>query len=653
MVSTAPNDFGMNTIFVFTPERMLLHLDREECYYPDYIFIDEAQIITSDSARSLLYYRIIDRISRLNKPFNIIFSSPNMPNPELFFDLFPKSAIMNLKNKNQYPEHYSAAFSPVSHYYLKADLDNYNLKILNPISREFLLVHKTESSLSLTEFILRVGYNSKNLVYVSSIKNAMIWSKEYAREYPENLISEKNKKILLETSQLIKEKINSSYFLAETIKKGVAYHVRYLPPEIRKNIETLFREGVVHTVFCTSTIIEGVNFPADNLFITSLRDGNSNLNQLEVKNLIGRAGRINFQLFGNVFFVKSNKARSNMADKTIINHCSNSVPKQTLSIQTEEGCEIIKEVTRSLEQNDIELNGEAKDRYKRTLSLMLTTDIVTGKLDSAIVSQAINQTSSDSIYKIKQNFKSFVPDDGYLYSYDQRKNLEHAIRGGLSYPKINEANKHIIDYEKVVDFLSVLSNVFKWDLYEKDTLGNSRRIRWYALLLCWWIEEAPISLIIKKELDRYKKGNDLKVYLNNTCIGTYDKTQLHDNYIINSVLDDIDTILNFKLADYFRLFSKVYEEIFPNSNELFDNNWADFIEYGTYRWKIIELQRVGFSRDSAKIILQNSNYYGLYFDEEGIPHFPSILILNDENELIQREANEIFVNKTYVFVNDF
>ena len=342
-----------------------------------------------------------------------------------------------------------------------------------------------------------------------------------------------------------------------------------------------------------------------------------------------------------------------MADKTIINHCSNSVPKQTLSIQTEEGREIIKEVTRSLEHNDIELNGEAKDRYKRTLSLMLTTDIVTGKLDSAIVSQAISETSSDSINKIKQNFESFIPVDGYLYSYDQRKNLEHAISRGLSYPKINEANKHIIDYEKVVDFLSVLSNVFKWNLYEKDTLGNSRRIRWYALLLCWWIEEAPVSLIIKKELENYKRGKYSKVYLNNTCIGDYDESQLHDNYIINSVLDDIDTILNFKLADYFRIFSKVYKEMYPNNEELFNNDWADFIEYGTYRWEIIELQKVGFSRDSAREIFQKSNYYGLYFDEEYCLRFANTIILNDENKQIKREANEIFVNKADVFVNDF
>lgn len=118
-------------------------------------------------------------------------------------------------------------------------------------------------------------------------------------------------------------------------------------------------------------------------------------------------------------------------------------------------------------------------------------------------------------------------------------------------------------------------------------------------------------------------------------------------------MDDIDTILNYKLADYFRIFSKAYKEMYPNNEELFNNDWADFIEYGTYRWEIIELQKVGFSRDSAREIFQKSNYYGLYFDEEYCLRFANSIILNDENEQIKREANEIFVNKAYVFVKDF
>lgn len=73
----------------------------------------------------------------------------------------------------------------------------------------------------------------------------------------------------------------------------------------------------------------------------------------------------------------------------------------------------------------------------------------------------------------------------------------------------------------------------------------------------------------------------------------------------------------------------------------------------TYRWEIIELQKVGFSRDSAREIFQKSNYYGLYFDEKYCLRFANSIILNDENEQIKREANEIFVNKADVFVNDF
>lgn len=43
----------------------------------------------------------------------------------------------------------------------------------------------------------------------------------------------------------------------------------YLPSTIRARIESLYKDGKIHTLFCTSTLLEGVNLPADNLFITS------------------------------------------------------------------------------------------------------------------------------------------------------------------------------------------------------------------------------------------------------------------------------------------------------------------------------------------------------------------------------------------------
>ena len=82
----------------------------------------------------------------------------------------------------------------------------------------------------------------------------------------------------------LKDDIHADYYLADIIKKGVAYHVGYLPLHIRTKIEELYRDRHIKSIFCTSTLIEGVNLPADNLIVLSCRIGSKgNMNQVEFK----------------------------------------------------------------------------------------------------------------------------------------------------------------------------------------------------------------------------------------------------------------------------------------------------------------------------------------------------------------------------------
>ena len=98
--------------------------------------------------------------------------------------------------------------------------------------------------------------------------------------------------------------VHGDYYPADIISRGVAYHIGYLPSAIRMRIEELYRKGLIHTIFSTSTLVEGVNLPADNLFITHYKNGRPEMNVVDFKNLVGRVGRIEYNLFGNVFLVR-------------------------------------------------------------------------------------------------------------------------------------------------------------------------------------------------------------------------------------------------------------------------------------------------------------------------------------------------------------
>ena len=57
-------------------------------------------------------------------------------------------------------------------------------------------------------------------------------------------------------------------------------------------------------MFCTSTLLEGVNLPAENLFITSYKKGLSNFSEVDFKKLVGCVGRAKCDLYGNVFIIR-------------------------------------------------------------------------------------------------------------------------------------------------------------------------------------------------------------------------------------------------------------------------------------------------------------------------------------------------------------
>lgn len=58
----------------------------------------------------------------------------------------------------------------------------------------------------------------------------------------------------------IRDQVHGDYYLTKLIRKGIAY-IGYLPASIRQRIEKLFKAGKITAMFCTSTLIEGVNLP--------------------------------------------------------------------------------------------------------------------------------------------------------------------------------------------------------------------------------------------------------------------------------------------------------------------------------------------------------------------------------------------------------
>lgn len=97
--------------------------------------------------------------------------------------------------------------------------------------------------------------------------------------------------------------------LAELVKKGVAFHHAGLNQSCRNIIETEFRRGTIKLLSSTPTLAAGVNLPARRVVISSVNrynpriGANKPISILEYKQLCGRAGRPQFDKYGEAIVV--------------------------------------------------------------------------------------------------------------------------------------------------------------------------------------------------------------------------------------------------------------------------------------------------------------------------------------------------------------
>lgn len=220
-----------NFVLVLTPERLLYLLLERPNFKLDYLFIDEAHKISSKDSRSPFYYKIVDLLSKRDDKPHFIFSSPNIPNPDVYLNL------INTSN-DDISEKMTTSYSPVSQMKYIIDLVEKEVKVHNDYSKEFVSVAKLKENVSLTQMIKTAGRDSQNIVYCSATSKAI----EYALDYANSIKTQEDNAELLALSREIKGQIHADYYLADLLTKGVAYHIGYLPADIRLRIEDLFKK---------------------------------------------------------------------------------------------------------------------------------------------------------------------------------------------------------------------------------------------------------------------------------------------------------------------------------------------------------------------------------------------------------------------------
>ncbi|MFX0061941.1 MAG: DEAD/DEAH box helicase [Candidatus Hermodarchaeota archaeon] len=198
--------------------------------------------------------------------------------------------------------------------------------------------------------------------------------------------------------QAVSEDITSP-LLKNVLRSGLAFHNAGLSKKDRKQVEELFRQGLIKMLFSTSTLAWGVNLPAKVVIIRDivLQDplkGEIKISTLDLHQMLGRAGRPQYDKegFGYILVPEEQRQRYHRLLKDmrkIDTHILDQLEEhlnaeiQLETIKSEKDAELWFQnlFLGTRMQNDPSLAVKAEKVFQRALSRLLEEGFVTKEAD--------------------------------------------------------------------------------------------------------------------------------------------------------------------------------------------------------------------------------------------------------------------------------
>lgn len=327
-------------IFILTPERALKLLADNANLNIDFFFFDEVYKIDEDFAHnedsSASDGEKDERKDNGNraKAFRIVLyllaksvKEYYLAGPYLNLKQVKRGMQVFLEKNNITP--IQVDFEPTSR--IEVDAWKMNSIEYHPIFGKIKKQIYTHSGLGTKDKVKGIiNYLQENklgqaIFYCSTPSNSMKYTKDIIEAFSE---SEK-KNIPYEFIEHLRKKYNvkfaksqdsSMYWsLIQALENGIGIHHGKFPKYVQNEVLRLFNDGDFDYLFCTSTIIEGVNTNAKNVVIINNSVGNTPMTAFALKNIKGRAGRYYHHSMGRVFYTDSKQRQIENEDELELN----------------------------------------------------------------------------------------------------------------------------------------------------------------------------------------------------------------------------------------------------------------------------------------------------------------------------------------------
>lgn len=270
-----PND--SSCLAVLTQERLLRIFKKDPQLSFDCIIVDEAHEMLEDDNRSRTLANVIIVAQKRN--------------PEVAFKFLTPFLADSTNLKARYTTYDIEGFK-VSEYiktekYFLYDLRNHTgLKLYDQFLNKYLPISDNRN-LGFEEDVVKAYSVGKNIIYLNKPTDIEKFALALA-----DVLPEVDSELIQTACDNISEYLQPQYNLLTCLRKGIIYHHGSVPDAIRIYIEDLYKkDDAVRYVITSSTLLSGVNLPAERMFILDNKRGRSNLSHDSFKNLVGRVCR--------------------------------------------------------------------------------------------------------------------------------------------------------------------------------------------------------------------------------------------------------------------------------------------------------------------------------------------------------------------------
>lgn len=523
-------------IFVLTQERLQVLLNIYDASKINLVVVDEAQAI-GDEIRGMILQDCLEQIKQSSVNVKFLFLAPGADGFENL-----KSAIGLENIFIEKTETSPVIQNKIIVKMLSSDQNSLSLSLLEKSNRIFLGNIKTNRGFANTKtrlaaIALELGKNSNSLIYGTGASNAESTARQIASDRP-TIANE----YLIELSKFIKKHIHPEYSLAEFVLKGVAYHYGNMPSLLREALERGFSENHIQFLVCTTTLFQGINLPAKNVFINTPTRGNKGekLDEAALWNFAGRAGRLGYEVSGNVYLIDydewDTQPLNSKVNFKILPSFKKTIKNNFISvIEYIDGTNQKSPNGPSIEAAaGLIISRSAKGTLDSFVNRSLSQEIPQDDLDKLISTTKVSLTKINLPHKaLKSNWTVNIYGQARLYN----RFIELINIGDIDSLIPRNPTQNVYR-----NYVLIFSRINKYILQN----NNSKFSNYLTNMALSWMNGKPLPFLIAREI-KYKQVSSKSVNIDS---------------IIRGVFDFVETNLRFKYVQLGRAYIELLELAF-------------------------------------------------------------------------------------------